>query len=171
MMSVDNDTAFPPPIFSAVLTPYRSLGAAGFTVLMLAIAAVSFGGGVAFALTGAWPIFGFFGLDVALIYLAFRASYRAAHAYEEVIVTPTSLTVRKVSARGDAREWKLNPHWVRLERGTDEDYGLRSLALVAHGRSLTIAGSLTPPERESFAAALAEALRVVRQGPPVAGQG
>lgn len=163
-MSVDNDTASSPPIFSAVLTPHRSLGRNGFAVLMAATVAVSFGGGLTFVIAGAWPVLGFFGLDVLLIYLAFRASYRAAHAYEQVIVTPTSLIVRKVTARGDSREWKLNPYWVRLERATDEVYGLQSLALVSHGRALTIAEALPPPERESFADALAEALRVSRQG-------
>ena len=31
-----------------------------------------------FLLAGAWPVFGFFGLDVLLVYWAFRLNYRRA---------------------------------------------------------------------------------------------
>ncbi len=164
-MTADNDPDREPPIFSAVLTPHRSLGAAGFAILMLAVAVVSFAAGMVFLLAGAWPVMGFFGLDVLLIYLAFRASYRAAHAYEQVTVTPSVLTVRKVSARGAAREWTLNPLWVRLEQEADEDYGMQRLSLVSQGRSLPIAGFLAPSERESFAAALSAAIGEAKRGP------
>jgi uncharacterized membrane protein len=165
-MTVDNDPLSEPPIFSAVLTPHRSLSAGGFAVLMGAVIAVSFAAGLVFMLAGAWPVFGFFGLDVLLIYWAFRASYRAGAAYEQVVVTPTTVTVRKVDSRGAAGEWTLNPFWVRLERDEDTDYGLQRLSLVSHGRALTIAGFLAPSERESFAGALAGALAQARRGGP-----
>ena len=41
-----------------------------------------------FLLLGAWPVFGFFGLDVLLLYLAFRANYRAAGPTRRSTVTP-----------------------------------------------------------------------------------
>ena len=56
-----------PAIFSAVITPHRSLGSTGFLILMLAIGGVSFVSGMVFLLLGAWPIFGFLGLDVLLV--------------------------------------------------------------------------------------------------------
>lgn len=163
-MAPDNDPIPDEIIFSAVVTPHRSLGRTGFLVLMGAVTLVSFVAGMVFVLAGAWPVFGFFGLDVLLIYLAFRASYRSAAAYEEVIVTPVALTVRKVSARGAVAEWTFNPRWVRLERESDEDFGLQRLSLHAHGTSLPIARDLAPSERESFADALAVALGAVRRG-------
>src|SRR5690606_40871520 len=52
-----------PLYFNAVLHPHRSLGPRGFLILMLAVGLVSFSAGVAFAVKGAWPIVGFFGLD------------------------------------------------------------------------------------------------------------
>lgn len=168
-MSPDNDSARDnhqePPIFSAVITPHRSLGRAGFVVLMAAIGAISFVAGMMFLIAGAWPVFGFFGLDVALIYWAFRANYRAAAAYEEVTVTPSELTVRAVSARGKVRETVLNPLWVRLDRETHEDYGIGRLFLVSRGLRLPIAGFLGPHEKESFALALSNALGEARRGP------
>ena len=110
-----------PTLFCALLTPHRSLGGVGFVVLMSVIAAVSFVGGLAFFLVGAWPVGFFFGLDALLIYVAFRVNYRAADAYEEVTVTPSELRVRKVTHHGKVSEWSLNPVWVRLERETHDD--------------------------------------------------
>lgn len=152
-------------IFSAVLTPHRSLGPTGFLIFMLCIAGISFVTGVFFVMLGAWPIFGFFGLDVLLVYWAFRANYRTARAYEEVTVTATELTLRQVSHRGRVREWTLNPIWVKLDRIVHEEFGVERLFLVSHGRRLPIAAFLGPAEKASFAHALGKALGEAKRGP------
>jgi len=154
-----------PAIFSAIITPHRSLGSTGFLILMLAIGGLSFASGVAFLLLGAWPVFGFLGVDVLLVYVAFRANYRAACAYEEVTVTATELTVRKVSHRGAVREWTLNPLWVQLDRIVHKEFGIERLFLVSRGRRLSIAAFLNPGEKASFTQALASALGEAKRGP------
>ncbi len=164
-MSPDNDGRAEPTIFSAVLTPHRSLGRTGFLVLMLALGGANLVIGLVFMLAGAWPIFGFCGLDMLLVYLAFRANYRAAHAFEQVMVTASELTVRKVSRRGRIREWTFNPLWARLDRDVHEEFGIERLFLVSHGRRLAIAACLGPREKESFARALSAALGEARRGP------
>jgi uncharacterized membrane protein len=162
----DGDTALAEPeIFSAVITPHRSLTPRGFLIFMLCIGGLSFISGMTFLLRGAWPVFGFFGLDVLLVYWAFRANFRAARAYEEVTVTASELTVRKVSHRGGVREWTLNPLWVRLERIVHEEFGVERLFLVSRGERLTIAGFLGPAEKASFAHALSNALGEAKRGP------
>ena len=80
-MSHDNDPP-EPAIFSALITPHRSLGSTGFLMLMLLVGGISFVAGLVFVIAGAWPVMGFFGLDVLLIYWAFRVNYRRARAYE-----------------------------------------------------------------------------------------
>jgi uncharacterized membrane protein len=154
-----------PTLFSALLTPHRSLGSVGFLVLMSVVAVVSFAGGVAFYLIGAWPVGGFFGLDAVLIYWAFRVNYRAAQAFEEVSVTPSELRVRKVSHKGKVSEWSLNPVWTNLERDAHEEFGLMGLFLVSRGRKLPVATFLGPDEKESFAKALAAAIHEAKRGP------
>jgi uncharacterized membrane protein len=154
-----------PPIFSAVLTPHRSLSPTGFLLFMLVLGGISFTTGIMFLLAGAWPVFGFFGLDVLLVYWAFRLNYRSAKAYEQVTVTPSELTVRKVSHHGRISEFTLNPLWVRLERVVHEEFGIERLFLVSHGRQLPIAAFLGPREKESFALALAAALGEAKRGP------
>jgi len=161
----DHRAAAEPAIFSAVITPHRSLSSTGFLVFMLCIGGISFASGILFLLLGAWPVFGFLGLDVLLVYWAFRANFRAARAYEEVTVTPSELMVRKVSHRGGVREWTLNPVWVRLDRIVHEEFGIERLFLVSHGRRLSIAAFLGPDEKASFARALATALGEAKRGP------
>jgi uncharacterized membrane protein len=154
-----------PTLFSAVVTPHRSLSHAGFLIVMAAVGGISFVAGTAFLLLGAWPVFGFFGLDVLLVYWAFRANYRAAAAFEEVIVTACELRIRQVSHRGKASEWSFNPLWVRLECEGNEEFGLERLFLVSRGRRLPIASLLGPKEKESFAAALGAAIGEAKRGP------
>lgn len=162
-MTADN-VELEPTIFSAVLTPHRSLGSIGFVLLMAVFGALSFVAGMAFLLMGAWPVFGFFGLDVLLLYWAFRINYRHANAYEQVTVTPTALKVRKVSHRGRVREWALNPLWVRLDKVVHEEFGIERLFLVSRGKQLVIANFLGPDEKASFAKELGRALVEAKRG-------
>jgi uncharacterized membrane protein len=164
-MASDNDPTPEPKIFSAVLTPHRSLSRRGFLSLMLVASGISLTTGMVFLLAGAWPVLGFCGLDVLLLYWAFQVSYRRAKAYEQVTVTSSELTVRQVSHRGRIREWTLNPVWVRLDRVVHAEFGIERLFLVSHGRRLGIAAFLGPQEKESFALALSAALGEAKRGP------
>jgi len=155
----------PPKLFSARLTPHRSLNRTGFLVLMAFISVVSFATGIAFLLMGAWPVLGFLGLDVLVIYWAFRINFRRAAASEEITVTPWELRVRRVSHRGHVAEWVLNPLWVRLEKAVHEEFGIERLFLVSRGKELAIAGFLGPAEKASFAKALAAAISEAKRGP------
>jgi uncharacterized membrane protein len=164
-MVTDNAADLEPTIFSAMLTPHRSLGRVGFLILMVLFGGISFVTGMLFLVIGAWPVFGFFGLDVLLLYWAFRLNYRHADAYEQVTVTPSTLKVRKVSHLGRAREWVLNPLWVKLDKIELEEFGIDRLFLISRGRKLTIASFLGPDEKASFARELGNALSEARRGP------
>ena len=164
-MAADNAAPDEPTLFSAVLTPHRSLGRTGFVVLMCLIGGISFVAGLVFFIAGAWPVMGFFGLDVLLVYIAFKVSYRSAAAYEQVTMTASTLTVRKVSHRGHVAEWTLNPVWVRLQREANDEFGIQRLFLISHGKRLPVATFLGPAEKASFANALSAALGEARRGP------
>jgi len=169
MMNGDNNSSaqvpLDPKIFAALVTPHRSLSPTGFLILMACLGGLSFVSGIVCVSIGAWPVFGFFGLDVLLVYLAFQANYRSARAYEEVTITASELTVRKVNHHGGVRQWTLNPLWVQLERIVHAEFGIERLFLVSHGRRLAIAGFLSPAEKASFARALTSALGEARRGP------
>jgi uncharacterized membrane protein len=154
-----------PELFSALLTPHRSLNRTGFLVLMGFLCAISFAAGLAFLLMGAWPVLGFFGLDVLAIYWAFRINFRHARASEEITVMPSELRVRRTSHRGHVVEWAFNPLWVRLDQKGDAEFGIERLYLVSRGRRVSIGSFLGPEEKASFAKALLVALQAAKRGP------
>jgi uncharacterized membrane protein len=126
-------------------------------ILMSAVCLVSFGTGLLFYLLGAWPVIGFMGLDVLLIYVAFKLNYRAGRVYETVELKEDALTVTRVQASGNAERWSFNPYWVQLKLESRIGRSTQ-LSLVSHGTRLTIASFLSDHEREDFADALLAAL-------------
>ncbi|MCC6737150.1 MAG: DUF2244 domain-containing protein [Bauldia sp.] len=155
------DDADGAPIFRATISPYRSLSRRGFNILMGVAALVSFIAGIAFTSMGAWPVFGFFGLDVLLLYYAFRRNYRDGRAEEKIEVTRAKLLVRHVNPAGEAREHTFHPYWTRLVVHREE-WGVSGLSLASSGRTLRIGDFLPPDERQPFADRLSRALAMAR---------
>ena len=149
--------------FRAVLVPHRSLTPTGFLILMSALAAVSFIAGMAFLLAGAWPVLGFFGLDLLVVYIAFRLNYRAGRLYETVDVDPAAVTVTRVHPSGQRQAFRFDTAWVRVELSEARD-GRSELKLRHHARQLPFGRFLTDDERRDFASALRGALRAARGG-------
>ncbi|MDX8500075.1 DUF2244 domain-containing protein [Mesorhizobium sp. VK4C] len=150
------------PFFEALLTPHRSLGRTGFLILM---GALMFGWavtGAIFLAHGAWPVFGFFGLDVVGVYIAFRVNYRAARAREEISVSRTSLDIRKTAPSGRFEDHRFNPFWTRFSIARHAEIGITKMAVEAQGRSVSIGSFLDPDSRESFATAFSRALATAR---------
>src|SRR5690606_17946989 len=102
-------------------------------------------------------VFGFFGLDVLLVWWAFRANYRAARMCETVDLDDEALVVRRYDTKGGVSEWSFQPYWLRVElEETEESIG--PLHLASHGRRLAIGSFLSGEERRDFARALRHAL-------------
>jgi uncharacterized membrane protein len=143
--------------FERVLLPYRSLPPRGFHLLMLLLGLVSLAVGIGFISIGAWPVCGFFGLDVALLYVAFRLSYRSARQRETLRLADEEFTVERVGIRGERRFWRFQPFWLRVvldERSRESN----RLFLASHGRTLAVGDFLPPATRRELAASLRAAL-------------
>ena len=153
------------PLFSARLDPHRSMTVRGSAIVIGAYALLSALFSLPFFLIGAWPIVGFLGLDVALLYFAFRANFRAAKAYEHFRLTYFELQFARVSAAGLKREWRFAPAWVRLERVEHEEFGVQRLSLHNRGRRWDIAKFLGPDQKAEFATRFTSALAEARRGP------
>jgi uncharacterized membrane protein len=149
--------------FCAVLTPHRSLGPKGFLALMLAFGTVSFVTGMVFLAMGAWPVLGFFGLDVLLLYIAFRLNYRSARRYETLELTPTQFVLTRVHPSGRRELFDCNPYWARVSLREWPD-GRTALSVVSRGSELRFGSFLTDDERRDLASALKEALLTARGG-------
>jgi uncharacterized membrane protein len=152
------------PIFRALLTPYRSLGRQGFIIVMSILGVTWLVTGLFFMSIGAWPVFGFFGLDFLAIYIAFRLNYRAARMREEVTVSRTSLDIRKVTPSGQEEAHRFNPFWARFRVVRHEELGITGMAVESSGRQVSLGSFLNPDDRESFARAFSGALATAKAG-------
>ncbi len=154
-------------LFDTELRPRRSLSRGGFWLLM-ALTGVACGIGAAvFLAFGAWPVSGFFGLDIVLLYGAFRLSYRTGRSRETLRLTRETLTVRRISPAGRIEAWIFQPYWLRVELAESRRHG--RLTLLSHGRRLTVGAFLSPQERADLAVALRAALEHCRRAPAPAG--
>jgi uncharacterized membrane protein len=139
------------------LMPPPPLGARQALIVVGATAFVMLLAGLRFLLLGAWPVVPFLVVDLALLVWAFRASARAAHAYETLRLDARGLTVAKVAADGSARSYTLEPFYTRAE--------LEELAppenrlwLRYRGRRLPVGRFLSPAERREVYQLLRRAL-------------
>jgi uncharacterized membrane protein len=152
----------PTEFYHAELRPHRSLPPKGFAIVMAILGGGSLLIGIAFVLRGAWPVTPFFGLDVGLVYLAFRLSYRSARQREHLRLTADALTLERVDVYGGRRWWRFQPFWLRVvleERDADSNH----LYLASHGKSVTVGAFLGPAERRTVAVSLQDALRAWRR--------
>ena len=149
------------PILNIILYPHRSLSPKGFLILMLCIIFVSFSIGAFFMLKGAWPVFGFFGLDVLLVYIAFKVNYHNAKRYEKIRLWENSLIIKKKSDNGKSNTWKFNPYWVRLEMKKSQSRS-SDLNFSSHGKTISIGSFLSNQEKEEVANTLLLHLKKLR---------
>lgn len=135
----------------------------GFATLMLVLGCGFAAMGLGFWSIGAWPVMGFLGLDIGLLWLAFRLNYRAGGAFEEIAVWPHDLVVRKVSPGGRVAEHRFNPFGTRFVVHRHDEIGITFMGIRARDRELAIGSFLNPQDRESFASAFGQALADVKQ--------
>ncbi len=147
--------------FRAVLTAHRSLPPTGFIVLMSVLCLINFVVGVGFWLLGAWPVFAFCGLDVLIIYVAFKANYRSGRRFETVDLTPERLIVTQVEPSGRRRAFTFNPYWTKVVLHEHHD-GRTELELAHHDQRLSFGRFMNDDERRDFAVALKDALTRAR---------
>ena len=147
--------------FNTELRPHRSLNPTGFAIAMLAASVLGFAIGVSFMIAGAWPVFGFCGLELILLYIAFRLNYRSGRHYEHIRLTDDGLQIRRYGPKGETSRDDIEPSWLRVTVSeTPPDNG--QLILSSHGRSVTIGGFLPPAQRHEVAAALRAAIERYR---------
>lgn len=151
------------PVFEALLTPHRSLGRAGFIVLMGVATVVTLAHSTVFMVSGAWPVGAFFGLDLALLFGAFWLNYRSARARETVTVSRTNLLISKYAPSGRSTEFRWNPLWARFDVSRHDEIGITRMAVSGEGRATDIGSFLNPEDRETFADAFSGALARVRR--------
>jgi len=133
--------------FSTSLRPHRSLSPEGFKWLIRGVLAANVLIGVPMYLLGAWPVAGFLGLDVALLWFLFQRSYVDARRSESLVLTDRELIVERLSPYGDHEEYRLDAYWLRVEL----DKNAERLAAASRGSRIVLGRFLSPGERRQLA--------------------
>jgi uncharacterized membrane protein len=149
--------------YDVILRPHRSLSPTGFWIVMGIIATWSLAGSIVFVIVGAWPVLGFLGIDVALVWWAFKASY-SDRSQERLRLADGTLIVQRVDKRGTEEQFTFPSYWLRV-RLEDTADGRSALILSSHGKHLVIGTFLAPEERAALAEDLGAALART-QAPP-----
>lgn len=145
--------------FRATLRPYRSLSRKGFFILMGGLIALNFVAGTAFYLLGAWPVAPFLGLDVALVWWAFRKNYADALKEEQIEITAHELILKRFDHDRQREERHFTRAWVKVELEEDHDRELiGGLFLRFKGERTEIGRFLAALDRKAFAELLRAAL-------------
>ena len=150
-------------VFDAVLYPNRSLPNSGFRLVMGVVIGAHILFGSYFFAIGAWPVLGFFGLDILAVWLAFKLSYRQGRLHERVRITEDEMLVARILPSGHETRWRLQPFWTRvhIERPVGHESQVK---VTSKGGTLLLGAFLSPDERGRFADALAQALGRCRNG-------
>jgi uncharacterized membrane protein len=140
-------------IFS--LTPHRSLSRQGFLTVMALVAGVNCFAGLVFLMAGAWPVVVFCGLDVLVVWWAFRRNFADANEMERIILDGDRVTLARRDRTGATRETEFNRRWLTVDLEYDAIRELVGrLFLRSHGRAHEIASFLGAQERQSLAMTL-----------------
>ena len=148
-----------PKTWAATLTPHRSLSRQGFIAVMSLIAGANFIAGVVFYVIGAWPVIGFCGLDVLLMWWAFRVNFADGRKLERIEITAHELILERLAHGRERQEQRFVRRWVKVELEEDKDRELIGrLLLRSHGTRTEIGKFLAPEERKALAGELKAAL-------------
>ena len=150
-----------------MLWPYRSLSLRGFRILIVVLASLMSIIGLGFYLIGAWPVLGFLGLEIFIVWYAFKWNYRSGQLMETVAITPQQVDITRTDWRGHSKTICMNGVWIKAELDTKEKKKCR-LYLRQHANKLEIGAFMPPAEKPSLAVALNEAFARLRYDSKIA---
>jgi uncharacterized membrane protein len=137
----------------------NSLSPGGRCLVVGSLAAVVFAISIGFALNGAWLVAPFAGLDILLVYLAFRYTGRHAGDYESVTLRGDEIEVERWEA-GRVRTFAFNRYWAQVVYDNAGGKGGGRLLLRSHGQEIEIGSCLGEAQRATMARRLKQHLEI-----------
>ena len=145
-------------LYKISLYPYRSLNKTGFLILMITLGLISFIAGVVFMLKGAWPVFGFFGLDVLLVYIFFKINYRSGKKKEIIILTKNQLIIEFYDSKKIIKKHYLDANWLKINLIKLKNHTSK-LQISSKNKSIIIGSFLRHQEKIEVIYSLEKALK------------
>ncbi len=149
-------------LFHATIVPRRSLSRRGWAVVLGSLATLGGVAGLRFALLGLWPVIGCMAAEAGLAAALLGAHARAGRASEVLLLESGRMRVLRTDPAGRRSVRDLPSGWLNpvLEEAPGR---VPRLLLVTHGRGVEVAAALGEAEKRELAAALAAALRRMRE--------
>lgn len=144
-------------LFTTELRPNRSATPGAVHRLALILCVILIPAGMIFIYVGAWPVFGFLGLELVALIVLLKLHHRRGYMVERIVLTAEDLSVERLDPWGRRQCWSFQRHWVQVNLENADDLN-GNLELRSHGKALTIGAFLTPPERSEAASTLRRAL-------------
>ena len=145
-------------LYSITLKPYRSLNKIGFITMMVVLCGFSFITGIIFMKKGAWPVFGFFGLDILLVYIFFRLSYKSGKEFEVINLTKKKLIIKKYKEKKIIKTYILDANWVKIQIQNPLEHSSK-LQISSKNKSIIIGSFLRLDEKIEVLQNIENALR------------
>ena len=145
-------------LYEITLYPYRSLNKLGFFILMFVLAFISFVAGIIFMLKGAWPVFGFFGLDVLLVYIFFKINFKSGKKKEIIILTKNKLIIKIYNSEKTFKTFKLDSNWLKINLIKLKNHTSK-LQISSKNKSIIIGSFLRYKEKIDVIYSLEKALK------------
>lgn len=148
--------------------PYRSLSPRGFKIMMLVLGGLMLSMGLVFFLIGAWPVIGFMGLEILVLWLAFKLNYKAAQRREHLMATEKTFRIERVSPEGEKDIDELPSPWLKAQLDPkqppqDNQRVQQKLIVSSHGKSAEIGSFLHASEKEELLPEIDKMLKRVQR--------
>ena len=145
--------------FTFVARRNNSISSGGRSLVLGSLAAVLLAISLGFALNGAWLIFPFAGLDILVVFLAFRYVERRAGDYECIAFQGENVVI-DTRREGKTERFEFNRYWLQVTL-VEASGGKRGrLLLRSHGKEVTFGVHLTGEQRAVMARRLKEHLKI-----------
>ena len=125
---------------------------------MLSLGFISFIAGITFMLKGAWPVFGFFGLDVLLVYVFFKINFRSGRKKEIIILTKNKLIIEFYDEKKFLKRHYLDPNWIKINLIKIKNE-ISKLKITSKNKSIVIGSFLRHEEKIDVVKSLEKALK------------
>lgn len=136
-----------------LLWPHRSLSPKGFRILMIVLGGLMFTIGMIFFLMGAWPVVGFLGLEILVVWAFFRMNYKSAQQQEKITADPATFRIERIKPNGETAIEELPSPWLKaeLEPSLPKKSGQpQRLVVKSHGRRAEIGPFLHASEKQEL---------------------
>ena len=126
--------------------PSQSLSRKGFRILILIFLIPACLIGTFFSLLGAWPVAGFMGLELVLIYFAFKIYLNNSKVYERIVLDDKNLRIKYYNQEKIIKTITLEPTWLKVHI-SNNNIPSNILSLRSHGKENFVGMFLSPREK------------------------